>query len=108
VAETVTEIRPPQRRPDRVVISTDYTPAFTPRELDMIKDATGRAYTAIVQDDDSDDRMVVTAWLKLRRDGHEIGLDEMRDVVIELSAAAPDPTSGEPSSSSSTSAASGP
>ena len=91
MAETVTEIRPP-RVPDRVVISTDYTPAFTPRELDMIKEQTGRAYTAIINDDDSDERMIVTAWLKLRRDGHDVSFDDMRDVVIELKSAAPDPT----------------
>lgn len=106
MAETVTEIRPPSR-PDKVTISTQYTPQFTPRELDIIKDQTGRTYSAIVGDDDSDDRFVVTAWLKLRRAGYQLDLADMRDVVIELSSEPPDPTSDERSSSSSTSAASG-
>lgn len=105
MAEPITEIR--QRRPDRVVISSDYTPQFTPRELDMIKEQTGRSYSAIVADDDSDDKFVVTGWLKLRRAGHDLDLADMRDVIIELSTEPPDPTNAGRSSSSSTSAVSG-
>jgi len=105
MAEPVTQIL--RRAPERVVISTDYTPAFTPRELDMIKAATGRAYSQIIADDNSDERMIVTAWLKTRRDGYDVTLDDMADVVIELAAGEPDPTNEGRSSSSSTSAASG-
>jgi hypothetical protein len=107
MAETVTEIHPPAQLPAKVVISTNYTPQFTPRELDMIRDQTGRSYSQIVGDDDSDDRLVVTAWLKLRRDGHQVTLEQMKDVLIELSGGDADPTSSEPSTSSSTSAGSG-
>jgi len=107
MAETVTEIHPPARIPERVTIAGDYLPAFTPRELEMIREQTGRAWTVLMGDDDSDERLVVTAWLKLRRSGHDLRLADMADVVIELVSGPPDPTSEGPSSSSSPSAGSG-
>jgi len=102
MAETVTEIHPPQAQaqlPAVVKITKDYSPQFTPRELDMIRDQTGRSYSQIVADDESDEKFTITAWLTLRRAGHDIRLEQMRDVVIELGGDA-DPTSGERSSSS--------
>jgi len=107
MAESVTELRKPVL-PEKVIISSGYTPQFTPRELGMIRDQTGRAYSQIVADEDSDEKFTVTAWLKLRRDGYDIRLEEMADVVIELAAEQPPgPTSAGPSDSSSPSAGSG-
>ncbi len=70
-------------------------PRFTPRELTMIKDATGHTLSAIIQDDYSDDKFPVFAWLKLRRSGYTLTWEQMQDVLIEVKVdeSATDPTS---------------
>jgi len=69
-------------------------PRFTPRELRLIQEHAGRSFSAIVGDADSDEKMVVIAWLKLRRDGYAITLADMDDVVIGF--AIENPTNGKP------------
>jgi hypothetical protein len=66
---------------------------FTPRELKLVKAAYGRSLIQILQDDESDDRFTVVAWLRLRRNGREVELADMDDVLIDLEQPdAPDPT----------------
>ena len=71
-------------------------PRFTPRELRLIKQATGRAWSQIMADETDDEKFPVLAWLKLRRDGYELELGEMDDVLISLEVSPPDPTNGQP------------
>lgn len=110
MAESVTEIlRPHPVQGEVSLTQIDFTPRFTPRELEMIKEHYGRPMVEIMGGDD-DDKFTVAAWLKLRREGHQLGLDEMRDVVIDTSQigkATVDPSSGEPSPSSPPSAGTG-
>ena len=68
------------------------SPRFTPRELRAIKDQLGRSFSEVIADDDGDEKYVVLAWLKLRRDGYDITLADMDDVVVSLSNSAVDPT----------------
>jgi hypothetical protein len=69
---------------------------FTPRELRQIKEETGRAWSQILADETDDtDKFKVFAWLRLRRDGYTPSFEEMDDVLIRLTLAPPDPTSGE-------------
>jgi hypothetical protein len=83
------------------------SPRFTPRELRLIRAQTGRTFSQVMGDEDSDDKFIVFAWLKLRRDGHQIEWDEMDDVVISLTSDEPDPTNGRPGTTSPSSAATG-
>jgi hypothetical protein len=85
-------------QPLEVILRQDEvaTPRFTPRELRTIKEHTGQSFTQILADDTTDDKFTVIAWLKLRRDGHDIGWDEMDDVVIEIGGTVPDPTIAPP------------
>jgi hypothetical protein len=70
------------------------SPRFTPRELRLVKEHTGRAFTALVADDESDEKLTVLAWLKLRRDGFLGTLADLDDTVITLeTGASEDPTS---------------
>jgi hypothetical protein len=82
-------------------------PRFTPRELRLIKEQLGRSFTEVMADETSDDRFVVFAWLKLRRDGHDLSWEQMDDVLITLSGETPDPMNGRPASSSPPSAGTG-
>jgi len=77
-------------------------PKFTPRELEQIKDALGRSFTEIVADETSDDRLIVFAFLKLRRQGYAIEVGDFKDVLVEVAGGdrePVDPSSGEPSTS---------
>lgn len=72
-------------------------PRFTPRELRMVQAQYGKAFSAIVGDEDTDDKFVVLAWLKLRRDGVDCDVTDLDDVVITLAVAEElDPTSAVP------------
>lgn len=71
----------------------DMAVRFTPRELRLIREHTGRSYSDIVADETSDDRFTVMAWLKARRDGHPLDWEQMEDVVISITNSAVDPTS---------------
>jgi hypothetical protein len=82
-------------------------PRFTPRELRLIKEQLGRSFTQVMSDEQSDDRFIVFAWLKLRRDGHPIEWEDMDDVLISLSGEPADPSNGQPASSSLPSVATG-
>jgi hypothetical protein len=98
--------------PDEVrLVKADLSPRFTPRELATIKARYGKSMTALMQDDVSDDRLIVVAWLRLRREGRDVDLDDMDDVVIglptELDASAVDPTNATPANGSPPSVSSG-
>ena len=95
--------------PEKVTLAADeLRVAFTPRELAAIRQHYGRPWSAVMQDEDSDDKFVVLGWLKLRRDGVELPVDAMSDVVIELDVAmVADPTSVAPPTISPPSATSG-
>ena len=82
------------------------SPRFTPRELRTIKEHTGRSFTQILTDEGDDDKYTIMAWLKLRRNGLDIGWDDMDDVIITIGGT-PDPTTGSPGITSPRSASSG-
>ena len=84
-------------------------PRFTPRELRLIQEHTGKTMSALLADEDGDDKFVVFGWLKLRRDGHDIPFDEMDDVVLafNMTEHVPDPTNGQRPATSPGSAATG-
>lgn len=108
--ETVTEITTPLAWPDQVTLSVEEmsNPRFTPRELDLIQEQLGRSFSAVMQDEDSDDRVKVIAWLKLRRDGHKMSLDDLADVVIGFAVGdSENPTNATPPTGSPTSATGG-
>jgi hypothetical protein len=99
VAEPVAHIQP--SFPDSVTLyRNDLTsPRFTPRELDQVKEKLGRSFSAILTDEETDDKFTVLAWLKLRREGYSVGWDQIRDVVISVRAeddAPMDPTTEQP------------
>ena len=100
-----TEVIPLQPRPAGLpaeveITRADSTPRFTPRELEMIKDRFGRSMTELTQDD-TDDKLVVLAFLKLRRQGLQVGFDDLTDVVIVLRGNnSEDPTNAGPTETS--------
>jgi hypothetical protein len=104
LAEPVTHLAAGGRPlPQEIVLRADELEvAFTPRELRMVKETLGRSWSQINVDETDDDKFAVQAWLKLRRDGYDVELGDLDDVVIRLGDAgdAPDPTSGEPSKTS--------
>lgn len=107
MADTVTAVNVPS---EVRLVKADLSPRFTPRELAAIKARYGRSMSALMQDDDSDDRLIVTAWLRLRREGRDVELEDMDDVVIGLPTdveATADPTSATPANGSRSSATSG-
>lgn len=83
------------------------SPRFTPRELALIREQFGRSFSAIVADDESDDRFTVLAWLKLHRDHPDLTRDDIQDVVIRFEIDAPDPTNARPATISPRSAGTG-
>jgi hypothetical protein len=98
--------------PREIVLRADgMEVAFTPRELRMIRENTGRTWSQIITDEDGDDKYTVLAWLKLRREGYDVTLDQLDDVVIRVPTTAEqpevDPTSGGRSTTSPASATSG-
>lgn len=95
--------------PAEVVLSTAEVsnPRFTPRELRLIHEQTGRTFTQIMSDEESDEKFVVFAWLRLRRDGHQLDWADLDDVVISLTTSQADPTNGRPDKTSPPSAATG-
>jgi hypothetical protein len=88
------------------LVASELDARFTPRELRLIEQKLGRPFSRIAADEDSDEKLIVMAWLKLRRDGYELDFSDMDDVVIVLSAE-PDPTSGQPPATSPPSAPTG-
>lgn len=93
--------------PREVEIRRDLDMRFTPRELRAIKEATGRSLIQTIGDDESDERFTVFAWLKLRREGYDLSLADMDDVIIAIIGDEPDPTIAPRSETSPHSAGSG-
>src|SRR5262245_39013071 len=85
MAEPVTRIMRPGL-PDQVELLRDdiSSPRFTPRELRMLKDTFGRSFGQLLADEDTDDKFTALAWIKLRRQGYDVPLDAMDDMVIEV------------------------
>lgn len=111
MAESVLNLRAAAERPDSVQLyQEDFAQmSFTGRELAAIKQHTGKSLSELLDDEHSDERFLVFAWLKLRREGHHLEWDDMLDVVVKISprASAADPTKAGPSDSSPASAATG-
>lgn len=108
MADTITAVTPDEVR----LVKADLSPRFTPRELATIKARYGRSMTALMQDEASDDRLIVVAWLRLRREGRDLELDDMDDIIIGLpteleAGAAVDPTNATPANGSPPSVSSG-
>ena len=57
---------------------------FTGRELAAIKERTGKSLSEVLDDEHSDDRFLVFAWLKLRREGYRLEWDDMLDIVVKI------------------------
>jgi len=92
MAEANGSMTTPQVREIELDLVESMSQRFTPRELRMIKENTGRSLSEILADDTSDERFTVIAWLKARRDGHDIDWADMDDVIISLTNSAVDPT----------------
>ena len=100
----------PRALPDSVTITgqpSDFR--LTANEMRKLKAASGHTMTDLMGETaDEADRMQAMVWLLLRRDGFtDVTWDQAGDVAVEYEEPEPDPTSGERSSSSPTSAASG-
>jgi hypothetical protein len=95
--------------PREVTLNTDDSRiGFTPRELDLIKERFGQTLTQIIADPElGDEKLLALAWLKLRRDGHAVTWDDMREIVVWMGDEPPDPTSVPPPATSPASVASG-
>lgn len=74
------------RVPDSVKLTGETEIAFTPRELKMVREATGRSWSQIMSDEEDDEKFAVLAWLRLRREGHQIDYAQMEDVIIRIQA----------------------
>lgn len=99
-------------RPDHVrLYKADLTQiGFTGRELAQIREHTGKSLSTLLADEDGDDKFLVLAWLKLRREGHAIAWDDMLDVVVDFRPTvetAEDPPNAQPSTPSPPSVTSG-
>jgi hypothetical protein len=81
------------------------TPRLTPNELRVIKATTGKTLENLMSDEA--DAMQAMVWLRLRRGGFDPTWEEAGDVEADLSDLPLDPTSGESSTTSPGSAASG-
>jgi len=99
--------------PESVRLAADTIPRFTPNQIRLLKAETGRTFTELMGGDngaaDDGDRFQLLVWLHLRRQGIPASWADCADVGIDFTAEEPepDPTSGEPSTSSPRSAASG-
>ena len=82
---------------------------FTGRELAQIKQHTGKSLSTLLADEDGDDKFIVLAWLKLRREGRPVEWDDMLDIVVDFqpTEARVDPTNAAPSTPSPPSVTSG-
>lgn len=106
--ENVVEM-PPARKPlpARVAVPDDASDGLTPNELRALKEASGKRVDYLMGDADWDEKAQVGVWVALRREGYDPTWDEAGDVLPVKQTAEPDPTSDEPSTGSSGSAASG-
>jgi len=82
---------------------------FTGRELAAIREHTGKSLSALLADEEGDDKFIVLAWLKLRREGHDIAWEGMLDIVVDFrpTGSAADPPLASPSTPSPPSVTSG-
>lgn len=111
MAESVLNGPLPTTAPDTVrLYREDLTQiGFTGRELAAIKQHTGHTLSELLGDEHSDDKFIVLAWLKLRREGRSIEWDAMLDVVVDFqpTESIADPTKPESSGTSPPSATTG-
>ena len=101
----------PRPLPDTVRISRGMS--LSPNEMRTLKEKTGRTLTELLGGDLDDmdeapDRIQSLVWIELRRMGYDVDWEAAGDVRPEFAEPEPpDPTSGEHSTSSPASAASG-
>jgi hypothetical protein len=96
--------------PDQVELQPGMS--LTPNEMRTLKEKTGRTLNELLGGDLEDmdaapDRIQSLVWAQLRRLGYDVDWHEAGDVLPVFKETVPDPTSGEPSTSSPDSAASG-
>jgi hypothetical protein len=89
-AETLTLPTEIEVDPDRMEVR------MTPNELRLLKQQTGRNLNDLLGENADDaDRLQMTVWLKVRRDGIDADWDACGDIAIVFaSEAAPDPLNG--------------
>jgi hypothetical protein len=111
MAEPLRPIPAPQLPAEVELLRDDMAqPRFTPRELRTLKEQFGRSLGQILSDDESDDKFAALAWIKLRRQGFEVELEALDDVVITIRPSEVekvDPSSGGSSTGSPPSAGTG-
>jgi hypothetical protein len=76
----------------------------------MLKEQFGRSLGQILGDEESDDKFAALAWIKLRRQGFDVDLADLDDVVITIRPSEVeklDPSSGGSSTGSPPSAGTG-
>ena len=110
MAESVLNLPAPHTRPQEVELYREdfQQMGFTGRELAAIKQQTGKSLSDLLDDEHSDERFLAFAWLKLRREGHQLEWDDMLDIVVKIKPSESlDPTNAGPSPASPDSAATG-
>lgn len=98
----------PERLPDSVEVSQNPDLRMSPNLIRALKAQTGKTLDELLGESaDEADRVQTIVWLQLRRQGFDAPWAEVGDVALEYVEEEPDPTSGEPSTSSPPSATSG-
>ena len=84
----------PRRLPPVIPFDANRPMRFTPLEMRLLKQQTGRGFTQLMQDEP----LVVQVWLTLRREGFpDLHYRELEACEIEVSEGeVPDPLSGPP------------
>ena len=107
--EGTENVRPlPERLPESVEVTQNPDLRMTPNQMRALKAETGKTLDELIGEEaDEADRLQAIVWLELRRRGHDAHWDQIGDVAVEFKEEAADFTSGEPSTSSPPSAATG-
>lgn len=87
----------PPRIPDEVEIDpSKMSVRMTPNELRLLKLQTGRNLSDLLGEDGEDaDRLQMTVWLKLRREGVPVDWEACGDIAIVFADSAQDPTNAD-------------
>lgn len=86
-------IEMPRPVPGSVTFSPTEGMRFSPNDIRALKAQTGKTLTELTSEGADDaDRMQTMAWLRLRRQGHDVAWDRVGDTEIVFEAEKPDPT----------------
>ena len=108
MAETEPVSRLPQPLPESITISGTPNVRLSANDMRALRKATGKTMEELMGENAADeDRLQAVAWLELRRQGYEPTWEQAGELALQFETEVPDPTSGEPSTSSPPSAASG-